>query len=78
MFLEPGFCTDLSKGILVSPDEASIPKNFTTFLTHPVGDDEEDEENANLLKLAVQENFDKKDLFLLTKIDVIIPIKVIA
>ena len=76
MSLEPGFCTALNKGILVSPDDASTPKNFTSFLTPPVGDDEEDEENANLLKLAVQEQFDEKDLVLLTKMDVTIPMKV--
>ena len=51
------------------------PKHFTLFLTPPVGNDEEDEEHVNLLKLAVQEQFDEKDLVLLTKIDVAIPMK---
>ena len=76
MSLEPGFCTALNKGILVSPDDASTPKNFTPFLTPPVGDDDEEDENANLLKLAVQDKFDEKDLVLLTKMDVTIPMKV--
>ena len=42
MSLELGFCTALNKGILVSPDDASTPKNFTLFLTPPVGDSDED------------------------------------
>ena len=76
MYLEAEFCTAINKGILVSPDVASNPKNFTSFLTPPVGDDEEDEENHNLLKLSVQEQLDEKDLVLLTKMDVTIPMKV--
>ena len=76
MSLEPGFCTALNKGILASPDDAATPKNFTPFLTPPVGDDDDDEDNANLLKLAVQEKFDEKDLVLLTKMEVTIPMKV--
>ena len=74
--LEPGFCEALNKEILASPEDASIPKNFTPFLTPPVGDDDEDEDNTNLLKLAVQDNFYEKDLVLLTKTDVTIPMKV--
>ena len=74
--LEPGFCTALNKGIMLSPDDGSTPKDFTPFLTPPVGDDEEDEENTNLLKLVTQEQFDEKDLALLTKMDVTIPINV--
>ena len=76
MSLEPGFCTALNKGILVSPDDASTPKNFNPVLTLPVSDDDEDEENANLFKLAAQNKFDEKDLVLLTKMDVTIPMKV--
>ena len=76
MSLEPGFCTALNKGILASPDDASTLKNFTPFLTPPVENDGEDEKNTNLLKLAVQEKFDEKDLVLLTKMDVTIPMKV--
>ena len=53
MSLEPRFFTALNKGILVSPDDASTPKNFTPFLTPPVGDDDEDDDNAKILKLAV-------------------------
>ena len=51
------------------------PKNFTAFLTPPVNDDEDAEENANLLKLAVQEKYDRSDLILLTKMDITIPMK---
>ena len=75
MSLENGICTTPNKGILVSPDDTSTPKNFTPFLTPPVGDDDEDEDNVNLLKLAVQDKFDEKDLALLTKMDVTMPIK---
>ena len=59
MTLEPRFCTALNKGIFVSPDDSSMPKNFTPFLTPPVKDDEDIEESINLLKLAVQEEYDQ-------------------
>ena len=58
MSLEPGFCTALNKGMLVCPDDTSTPMNFTSFLTPPVNNDEDEEDNANLLKLAVQEKYD--------------------
>ena len=75
MSLEPEFCTALNKGILFFPDDASTPKMFTVFLTPPVNDDDEEEENTNLLKMAIQEKIDNKDLKLLTKMDVTIPMK---
>ena len=75
MSLEPGFCTALNKGMIVCPDDVGTPTNFTAFLTPPVNDDDEDEDNANLLKLAVQEKYDSKDLILLTKMDISIPMK---
>ena len=43
MSLEPGFCTALNKGMLVCPDDASTPKNFTCFLTPPIGDEDDEE-----------------------------------
>ena len=70
---EPGFCTALNKGMLVCPDDTMTPRNFTTFLTPPMKDIEEKEQNANLLKLAVQDKYDCTDLELLTKMDVTIP-----
>ena len=75
MTLEPGFCTALNKGIFVSPDDSSMPKNFTPFLTPPIKDDEDIEESTNLLKLAVQEKYDQQDLVLLTKMDIAIPMQ---
>ena len=53
MSLESGFHTTLNKGILVSPDDASTPKHFTPFITPPVSDDDEVEDNESLLTLAV-------------------------
>ena len=70
-----GFCTALNKGILTCPDDASTPKNFTPFLTPPVDDDADVEENANLLKMAVQDKFEAEDLILLTRMDITIPMK---
>ena len=75
MILEPGFCTALNKCILVCPDDASIPKHFTVFLTPPVNDDDEEGENANFLKMTIQEKLDNKNLKLLTKMDVTIPMR---
>ena len=75
MNLEPGFCIDLYKGMLVCPDDINTPKNFTPFLTHLVNDDDDEDDNANLLKLAVQEKYDTADLILLTKMDIAIPMK---
>jgi hypothetical protein len=75
MTLEPGFCTALNKGILVCPNDTLTPRNLTPFLTPPQNDDDEGEENANLLKLAVQEKFESHDLTLLTKMDITTPVK---
>ena len=70
---EPGFCTAINKGMLISPNDTATPKNFTPFFTPPMKDDVEEEQNANLLKLAVQEKYDNRDLELLTKMEVTIP-----
>ena len=51
--LEPGFCTPPNKGMLVCLDDVSTPNNFIPFLTPPVNDDDDADENSNLLKLAV-------------------------
>ena len=48
---------------------------FTVFLTPHINDDDEEEENANLLKMVIQEKLDNKDLKLLTKMEVTIPMK---
>ena len=73
--LELGFCTALNKGMLVCPDDTSTLTNFTSFLAPPVNDDEDEEDNANLLKLAIQENYDNTDLILLTKMEIPIAMK---
>ena len=65
----------MNKGILVFPDDASTPKKFTVFLTPPVNDDDEEDKNANLFKMEIQEKLDNKDLKLLTKMEVTIPMK---
>ena len=75
MSLEPGFCTALNKGMLVFPDDVTTPNIFTAFLTPTVNDDEDADDNANLLKLAVQETYDSSDLILLTKMNISIPMK---
>ena len=61
--------------MLVYPDDVSIPKNYTPFLTPPVNDNDDTEDNVNLLKLAVQEKYDTADLILLTKMDIAIPME---
>ena len=73
--LELELCTALDKGILVSPDDANIPKNLTLFLTPPLKNDEDSEEISNLLKLAVQEKCEQEELILLTKMNITIPLK---
>ena len=70
--LEPGICTALNKGILTCGDE--MPKNFTPFLVPPKKDLEIQGKNTDILKLAVQEKFDQKDLTMLTKMEVTIPL----
>ena len=45
------------------------------FLAPPVNDDDEVEENANRIKMAIQKKLDNKDLRLLTKMDITIPMK---
>jgi len=67
-----GFCTALNKGILTCPDDASTLKNFTPIITPPVNDDADVEENANLLKMAVQDKFEAEDLILFTCMDITI------
>ena len=71
MVLEPGICTALNKGILACGGD--VPKNFTPFLLPPAKDNDTHETSSDLLKLAVQEKFDNKDLVLMTKMDVTIP-----
>ena len=75
MALETGLCTALNKGILACPDDTNTPRNFTAFLCPPTSDNEEEEEKSNLLKLAVQEKFEQRDLALLTKMEVSIPLQ---
>ena len=72
---EPGLCTALNKGMFICPDGVGSPSNFTPFLMPPTTDDEDDEQNAHLLKLAVQEKYDSTDIELLTKMEVSIPMK---
>ena len=50
------------------------PKYFTAFLTPPINDKLDMSNHADLLKLAVQDKFDRQDLSLLTKMDVSIPV----
>ena len=45
------------------------------FFVPPVSDDDEDYENSNLLRLAVQDRFSDRDVTLLTKQEVTIPVK---
>jgi hypothetical protein len=72
---EPGFCTALNKGMFICPDGTGPPSNFTPFLMPPMADDDDEEQNAYLLKLAVQEKYDSTDIELLTKMEVSIPMK---
>ena len=73
---EPGFCTVLNKFMFICPDGAGPPSNFTPFLVPPMADDGDEEQNANLLNLAVQEKYDSADIELLTKMEVSIPMKI--
>jgi hypothetical protein len=59
--------------MLICPNDTATPKNFTPFFTPPLPDDVEEKYNTNLLKLAVQEKYDNRDLELLTKMEVTIP-----
>ena len=72
---EPGLCSALNKGILVHADDGTTPKNFTPFLVPPVSDDDEVADNSNLLRLAVQDKFSDRDVTLLTKQEITIPMK---
>ena len=72
---EPGLCSAINKGILVHADDGSAPKNFTAFLVPPVSDDDDLEENTNLLRLAVQDKFSDRDVTLLTKQEITLPMK---
>ena len=73
--LEPGFSLAINKGIFVHSDNSLSPKQFTPFLTPPVSDHHDLAENGDLLKLAVQDKFNNKDLVLLTKMSITIPLK---
>ena len=70
--LEPGFCMALNKGMLVCSDNVTTPKNFNEFLTPPVNNEDDVEDNAHLLNPVVQEKYDNDDLLLLTKMDITI------
>ena len=72
---EPGLCTALNKGMFICPDGVDPPSNVTPFLMPPMADDDDEEQNANLLKLAVQEKYDSANIELLTKMEVSIPMK---
>ena len=73
MAIEPGLCTALNKGILVSIDDGSAPRNLTPFFTPPLKDDEERTHDGTTLSLAVKEKFEDRDVSLLTKMDITIP-----
>ena len=45
------------------------------FLTPPISDEDDRQESKNLLKLAVQTKFSDKDVNVLTKMDISIPIR---
>ena len=75
MKFSTGFCRAINKVILVCPDDISTPKNFTPFLTPPVYDNAEVEDNAHILKMAVQDKFEAEDLILLTRMYITIPMK---
>ena len=72
---EPGLCSALNKGILVHAEDGTTPRNFTPFLVPPVSDTDEVHEKSNLLRLAVQDKFSDRDVSLLTKQEVTIPMK---
>ena len=57
------------------PGRCINPNKITIFLIPPANDDDEDEGNANLLKMAIQKKLDNKDLRLLTEMGVTIPMK---
>jgi hypothetical protein len=71
--LETGLCTALNKGQFINPDDSYVPINFTAFLTPPQTDDEEDECNQRLLKMAIQEKLSDDDINLLTEMKITIP-----
>ena len=73
MKLETGLCTALNKGQFINPDDSYVPINFTAFLTPPQTDDEEDECNQRLLKMAIQEKLSDDDINLLTEMKITIP-----
>ena len=62
---EPGFYTALNKGMFICPDGVGPPSNFTPFLMIPMAGDNDEEQNANIIKHAVQEKYDRTDIELL-------------
>ena len=56
------------------PNDASTPKHFSVFLTPPVTIGE-NKENSDLLKLAVQSKYSDEDVTLLTKMEIVVPVK---
>ena len=77
MRLELSFCTALNKGVLVCPDNSTTSRNLTPVLTSPTKDEDDEDEDTNLLKMAIQKKYDSTDLRLLTKMDISIPMKTI-
>ena len=75
MMLEPGFCSAISKHIFVHSDDSLSPKCFIPFLNPPVSDHHDLVENGDLLRLDVHDKFNKKDLILLTKMNITILLK---
>ena len=73
--LEPEVCSAINKGILVHSDDASSSKHFTPFLTPLVSEYVDLVENRDLIKLAVHDKFNNKDLVMLTEMNITVPMK---
>ena len=56
-------------------DDDSLPKHFTPFLTLLVSEYVDLVENRDLIKLAVHDKFNNKDLVMLTEINITVPMK---
>ena len=71
--VEPGLCSAINKGTFVHRDDGTTPRHFTCFLTPPISDEEDKIYNSDLLKLVVQTKYSDKDVSVLTKMDLSIP-----
>ena len=71
--VEPGLCSAINKGIFVHADDGTMPRHFTGFLTPPISDEEDKVQNSDLLRVAVQTKFSDRDVTVLTKMDVSVP-----